>query len=159
MMQRMEKEIPREHLTGASDVGLEKPNSAAEGMNRCLHELVADHPDFEVLCLPTRAPYYFRYLPNVLAERLNEIEVQQLVDRLNEQIVENVQGRGFKSVVTTNVLGFVAIQISISSNEIPHTTFEALARWGRLVHATYQATANRETELCSSELHSSPTQL
>ena len=98
-------------------------------------------------------------LGNALAERLDQLEVQQLVDRLNEEIVENVQGRGFKSVMTTNAPGFVAIQISISSNEIPHTTFEALARWGRLLHTTYQSTSEMETDLCSNELHSSPTEV
>lgn len=128
-------------------------------MNRCLHELVGDHPDFEVLCEPTRAPYYFRYVPNTLVEHLEEFKIQQLVNRLNEQIVENVQCRGFNSVMTTDVRGLVAIQISISSNEIPHTTFEALARWGRLLHATYQATTARETESCSNELHTSRTEL
>jgi hypothetical protein len=148
----MEKEVSR-------DTRFDETKSAALRMNRCLHELVGDHPDFELLCEPTRAPYYFRYVPHTLAERLDEIEIQQLVDRLNENIVENVQCRGFHSVMTINVRGLVAIQISISSNEIPHTTFEALARWGRLLHSTYQSTSDMETELCSSELHSSPTEL
>ena len=151
-MRRMEKEI-------SSNTGFEETNSAALRMNRVLHELVVDHPDFEVLCEPTRAPYYFRYLPNTLAECVDQLEVQRLVDRLNEEIVENVQGRGFKSVTTTSVPGFVAIQISISSNEIPHTTFEALARWGRLLHTTYQSTSEMETDLCSNESHSSPTEV
>ena len=151
-MRRMEKEV-------SPNTGFEETNSAALRMNRCLHELVVDHPDFELLCEPTRAPYYFRYLPNALAERLDQLEVQQLIDRLNEEIVENVQARGFKSVMTTYVPGFVAIQISISSNELPHTTFEALARWGRLLHTTYQSTSEMETDLCSNELHSSPTEV
>jgi len=151
-MRRMEKEFSR-------DTRLEETNLAALSMNRCLHELVGDHPDFEVLCEPTRAPYYFRYVPNTLAERLDEVEIQHLVNRLNEKIVENVQCRGFNSVMTIDFRGLVAIQISMSSNEIPHTTFEALARWGRLLHSTYQSTSDMETELCSSELHSSPTEL
>jgi len=159
MMRRMEKDVSRKQNVARPDNGFEEMNSGVVRMNRCLHELVGDHPDFEVLCEPTRAPYYFRYLPNALAERLDQLEVQQLVDRLNEEIVENVQGRGFKSVMTTNAPGFVAIQISISSNEIPHTTFEALARWGRLLHTTYQSTSEMETDLCSNELHSSPTEV
>ena len=158
-MRRMEKNVSRKQTVARLDNGFEETNSGVVRMNRCLHELVGDHPDFEVMCEPSSAPYYFRYLPNTLAERLDEFETQQLVNRLNEEIVENVQCRGFNSVMTIDAHGLVAIQISISSNEIPHTTFEALARWGRLLHATYQATANRETELCSSELHSSPTEL
>lgn len=155
----MEKEVSAAHMIATSDTGFEETNSVAVSMNRCLHELVGDHPDFELLCEPTRAPYYFRYLPNALAERLDDGEVRKLVDRLNEEIVESVQGRGFKSVMTTNIPGFVAIQISISSNEIPHTTFEALARWGRLLHSTYQSTSEMETNSCSNELHSSPTEV
>ena len=159
MMRGMEKEVSHKQRIATSDTGFDETLSAAVRMNRCLHELVGDHPDFEVLCQPSGAPYYFRYLPNTLADRLDEIETQQLINRLNEEIVESVQRRGFNSVITIKVRGLVAIQISISSNEIPHTTFEALARWGRLLHSTYQSTSARETELCSSESHSSPTEL
>lgn len=155
----MEKDVSRKQKVARPDNGFEEMNSGVVRMNRCLHELVGDHPDFEVLCEPTRAPYYFRYLPNTLADRLDEFEIQQLVNRLNEAIVENVQCRGFNSVMTIDVDGLVAIQISISSNEIPHTTFEALARWGRLLHTTYQSTSEMETDLCSNESHSSPTEV
>ncbi|HEX7295450.1 MAG TPA: hypothetical protein VF251_06840 [Pyrinomonadaceae bacterium] len=148
MMRPMEQDVSRQESVARFDNGFEETNGAVVRMNRCLHELVGDHPDFEVLCEPTGAPYYFRYVPNTLADRLEEVQIQQLVNRLNEEIVENVQCRGFKSVTTINVRGLVAIQISISSNEIPHTTFEALARWGRLLHTTHQAAPNREKELC-----------
>ena len=68
-----------------------------------LDNLVRDHPDFEVLCEPTLSVYYFRYVPNTLAERQEEPEIQELLDRLNEEIVESVQRSGFNPVMTTRV--------------------------------------------------------
>jgi glutamate/tyrosine decarboxylase-like PLP-dependent enzyme len=102
-----------------------------------LHELVREHPDFEVLCAPTPYLYRFRYVPNGMAERQDEPEVQILLDRLNQEIVENVQRHGL-TLVNIRVLGRVAIQMSICSRRTlaaeVDAMFEIIARWGRLLH-------------------------
>ena len=132
-------------------------------ITRHLYELVRDHPDFEVLCEPTRDPYYFRYVPNTLAEPQDESEIQELLDRLNEEIVESVQRSGLNSVITTRVRGRVAIQIANSSNGTVDATFEAIARWGRWLNnkrsVSNQTTPGMEAEQCLSELDSSLTEV
>ena len=110
-----------------------------------------------------RDPYYFRYVPNTLAETQEEPEIQEQLDRLNEEIVESVQRSGLNSVMTTRVRGRVAIQIANSSNGTVDATFEAIARWGRLLNkkrsVSNQTTPDMEAELCLSELDSSLTEV
>ncbi|HZI62929.1 MAG TPA: hypothetical protein VFD62_19705 [Pyrinomonadaceae bacterium] len=105
------------------------------GLVEHLHNLVSEHPDFEVLCEPTADFYCFRYLPNSLP--IDQPEVQQLLDRLNEEIVESVQRGGSTLINKTNVGGRIAIHISIRScstaKEDIDATFEAIARSGRLL--------------------------
>jgi glutamate/tyrosine decarboxylase-like PLP-dependent enzyme len=132
-------------------------------ITRHLHELVRDHPDFEVLCEPTRDPYYFRYVPNTLVERKQEPEIQDQLDLLNEEIVESVQRNGFNLVITTRVSGRIAIQIANASNGTVDATFEAIARWARWLNnqrsVSNQTTPDMEAELCLSELDSSLTEV
>lgn len=108
-----------------------------DGLVVQLHELVREHPDFEVLGAPTPYVYRFRYVPNGMAERQHEPEVQILLDRLNEEIVENVQRHGL-TLVNTRVLGRVAIQMSVCSRRTladeVDAMFEIIARWGRLLN-------------------------
>lgn len=105
------------------------------GLAGYLHNLVSEHPDFEVLCEPTTDFYCFRYLPNGLPT--DEADVQQLLDRLNGEIVQSVQREGSGLVTTAQVGGRVAIHISICScrtlREDIDATFEAIARCGRLL--------------------------
>ena len=113
---------------------MEEDVSTNVGLLGHLHSLVREHPDFEVLCEPTSV-YCFRYLPNGLAERREEPEVQELLDRLNEEIVEAVQRDAIPLLTTMRVTGRIAIRISIGSqkilNEDIDATFEAIAWWGR----------------------------
>ena len=104
------------------------------GLVGYLHNLVREHPDFEVLCEPTVDLYCFRYLPNCLP--VEQHEVQQLLDRLNEEIVESVQREGSALINKTQVGNRVAICISICSCATVRdidATFEAIARCGRLM--------------------------
>lgn len=99
-----------------------------------LHNLVREHPDFEVVHEPVHFLYCFRYVPHGLtAERQD----QSFLDRLNEEIVAAVQRQGFDLVATTRVNDRVAIRMSICSHKTlaqdVDTTFEAIARWGRLL--------------------------
>ena len=107
----------------------------------------------------------FRYVPNGLPAHRRE--VQHLLDRLNGEIVEHVQREGFALMNKTQVGSSVAIGISICSHrtvrEDIDATFEAIARWGRLLTrkqlVSCELTRDMETTLCSSELHSSPTEV
>jgi glutamate/tyrosine decarboxylase-like PLP-dependent enzyme len=105
------------------------------GLAGYLHNLVREHPEFEVLCEPTIDHYCFRYLPNGL--RADQRVVQQFLDYLNEEIVESVRREGFELIARTHFGGCVAIRISICAEttvrEEIDATFEAIARWGRLV--------------------------
>ena len=144
--------------------GLIMPNMQDDGLVVQLHELVREHPDFEVLSAPTPYLYRFRYVPNGIAERQDEPEVQILLDRLNQEIVENVQRHGL-TLVNTRVRGRVAIQMSICSRRTladeVDAMFEIIARWGRLLNKTLSVRypAVMEATLCSSESHSSPTEV
>ena len=141
---------------------MEEDVSTNLGLLGHLHSLVREHPEFEVLCEPTLV-YCFRYLPNGLAERREEPEVQELVDRLNEEIVEAVQRDAIPLVTTTSVTGWVAIRISIGSqrtlNEDIDATFEAIARWGRAsfkkLFVSYELKVDMEAQSCLNESHSS----
>ena len=120
-----------------------------------LHELIREHPDFEVLASPSLYVYRFRYVPNEMTERQDEPEVRTLLDRLNQEIVETLQRRGL-TLVNTFVGGRVAIQMSISSRRFladeVDAMFEVIARWGRLLKKTltvrYETTSQMETKLC-----------
>lgn len=147
--------------------GLRELFSKNLGLTRHLHNLVREHPDFEVLHEPTLYLYCFRYVPNVLAERQEEPEVQALLDRLNQEIVEAVQRSGLALVMTTRLRGRVAIRMSICSHrtleEDVDATFEAIARWGRLLslcsNAHNKKPAGMEVLSCSSESYSLPTEV
>jgi hypothetical protein len=136
------------------------PRMQKDGPVVQLHNLVRDHPDFEVLCAPASV-YCFRYVPNGLAERQEEAGVHALLDRLNEEIVEAVQR---SSVTAIRIRGRVAIQVSIGSQEDDvDATFETIARWGRLLNkklsVRYETTSDMEEKLCSSESHFSLTEV
>lgn len=99
-----------------------------------LHNLVSEHPDFEVVRDADASFYCFRYLPNGLAER-QDPEVWGLLDDINEEIVKTIHREGLGPVATTRVDGRVAMRVSIESQrsllEID-TLFGAIARCGRL---------------------------
>ena len=113
------------------------PNMQDDSSVVQLHQLMREHPDFEVLCEPTLYLCRFRYLPNGMAERQDEPEIQILLDRLNQEIVENVQLHGL-TLVNTRVRDRVAIQMSICSRRTladeVEAMFEIIARWGRLLN-------------------------
>jgi len=132
-----------------------------------LANLVREHPDFEALHKPTLNSYCFRCVPNDLVDRQEEPEVQALLDVLNEEIVQAVQHDGFAAVMTIRVQSRAAILVSLCSRrslaEEVDATFEAIARWGRLLNkklsVRYEMTPDLEEQLCLSESHSSPTEV
>jgi aromatic-L-amino-acid/L-tryptophan decarboxylase len=145
--------------------GLRELFSKNLGLARRLHILVREHPDFEVLHEPTLYLYCFRYVPNGLAERHEEPGVQTQLDRLNQEIVEAIQRSGLAMVMTTRIRGRVAIRMSICSHrtldEDVDATFEAIARWGRLLSrgdVHNETSAEMEISSCSSESYCLPTE-
>jgi glutamate/tyrosine decarboxylase-like PLP-dependent enzyme len=118
--------------------GLRELFSKNIGLARLLHDLVSEHPDFEVLHEPVLYLYCFRYVPNGLAERCDEPEVQEQLDRLNQEIVDEIQRSGHAMIMTTRIRGHVAIRMSICSQrtmkEDIESTFEAIAHAGRSLY-------------------------
>jgi glutamate/tyrosine decarboxylase-like PLP-dependent enzyme len=115
-----------------------------------MHDLVREHPDFEVLHEPGLGPYCFRYVPNDLAERQEEPEVRTQLDRLNLQIVAAVRRGGAALVAQTRLAGRASISASVCSHgtteEDIDEAFEAVARWGRLLHKTHPVCYPRPAE-------------
>ena len=119
-----------------------------------LHNLVCDHPDFEVLCEQQANLYCFRYMPNGLES--DQRGVEQFLDRINGEIVESVRRHGFALITNRLVGGRIAIHISISPRtrrEDVEMTFEAIARLGRLLtkkgsFSTYELKPDRESIQC-----------
>ena len=116
-----------------------------------LHNLVREHPDFEVLHEPILYRYSFRYLPNGLAAQREERSFQTLLDRLNQGIVAAAQRQGSNLVKITHINGHIAIRMSIYSHktvaEDIETTFEAIARWGRLLTKAHFVRSEQSEEM------------
>ena len=141
------------------------PRMRKDGLIVQLDNLIREHPDFEALHEPTLNGYCFRCVPNGLVERQEEPEVEALLDVLNEEIVQAAQRNGFTEVATTRVQGRAAIRVSFSPGrtlvEEVDATFEAIARWGRLLNKklSVRYEPDMEAKLCSSGSHSSPTEV
>jgi glutamate/tyrosine decarboxylase-like PLP-dependent enzyme len=135
--------------------------SEVSALTSRLHELVSEHPDFEVLGAPTFDGYCFRYLPNGLAER-QDPHVQALLDHINEEIITAVQREGLGLVRPTRVDGRVAMRMLIESDSVlleeVDTLFEAIARWGQKLKTEFirrDTTPDMEGHKCLNESHSS----
>lgn len=130
------------------------PRMRKDGLIVQLDSLIREHPDFEALHEPTLNGYCFRCVPNGLVERKEEPEVEALLDVFNEEIVQAVQRNGFTAVATTRVHGRAAIRMSFSPGrtlvEEVDATFEAIARWGRLLNKKllFRYEPDMETKLC-----------
>jgi glutamate/tyrosine decarboxylase-like PLP-dependent enzyme len=113
---------------------------------RRLHDLVREHPDFEVLLEPTKYLYCFRYVPNALSERQEEHDIRCKLDDLNQEIVTAIQNHGCALVTTTRISGRVGMRMSICFPQMSETdvndTFESIARYGRLLFTIKQTGGN-----------------
>jgi len=143
--------------------GLREIFSKNLGLTRHLHDLVRDHPDFETLHEPTLYLYCFRYVPNALADSSEEPEIQAQLNRLNQEIVDAIQRSGLALVMTTRIRGRVAIRMSVCSQRTLEkdidATFEAIARWGRLLYLSNHVQNKTSADggnTCLSESYSSP---
>jgi glutamate/tyrosine decarboxylase-like PLP-dependent enzyme len=124
------------------------------GLAARLHDLVRDHPDFEVLHQPVLSIYSFRFVPQELSEWQDEPETAARIDCMNEEVAAEVRRSGVALVMTTRIRGRVALRMSICSQrtmpEDIDRTFDALALTGRRLI--------RGENLCSSELQFSCTE-
>lgn len=115
-----------------------------------LHDLVGEHPDFEVLHEPDAQLYCFRYVPNGLVDRQEESGVRTLLDRLNLEIVEAVGRGGLSLFAATSVGGRAAISASFCSQATSEgdvdAAFDSVARWGRLLTRTYPVCHEKPAE-------------
>ncbi|MEO6487913.1 MAG: aspartate aminotransferase family protein, partial [Thermoanaerobaculia bacterium] len=88
-----------------------------------------DHPNFEVLHEPTLSIYSFRFVPQ------QPEWAAEALDRLNQDIAEEIQRSGLALVMTTRIRGRVALRLSICSQrtmeEDIDRTFEAIVAAGR----------------------------
>ena len=131
--------------------GLREVLSKNLGLARRLHQLVRDHPDFEVLHEPTLYIYSFRYVPSDLAPRQEEPEIRARVDELNEAIADAIQRSGLALLMTTRIRGRVALRMSICSHRTLEqdvdATFESIAGLGRRL-AAHRRPALEEKVTC-----------
>jgi aromatic-L-amino-acid/L-tryptophan decarboxylase len=115
--------------------GLRAVFTKSLALARHLHELVRDHPDFVVVHEPALYIYCFRCMPNDLAPYEDQPEVAEAIDRLNQEIADQIQRSGLAFVMTTRIRGRVSLRLSICSHrtmpEDIDRTFEAIARIGR----------------------------
>jgi aromatic-L-amino-acid decarboxylase len=111
--------------------GLRKRLRAGIGQARRAHERVLGHPDFEALHEPTLFLYSFRFRPRDLAGG----EHDEYLDRLNQQIAEEMQRSGLASVMTTRIRGRTVLRFSICSHRTTESdierVLETLALLGR----------------------------
>ena len=96
--------------------------------------------DIEVLHEPVIYIASLRCVPNALADRQDEPEVRDAIDRLNQEIVEAIQRSGHALVMSTRIRGRRAIRMSICSQRTTEadidSTFAALAEVARKLSPT-----------------------
>lgn len=112
--------------------GLRERLRAGIRQARRAHQLVSEHPDFEALHEPTLFLCSFRYRPRDLAGQ----DCDAYLDRLNQQIAEDVQRSGLASVMTTRIRGRTVLRLSICSHRTTERdierVLEALALLGQV---------------------------
>jgi glutamate/tyrosine decarboxylase-like PLP-dependent enzyme len=86
-----------------------------------LDKLVRESSDFEALHEPTLFIYSFRYAPEALRRKAEESkerseEINAYLDRLNQQIADEIQLSGIAFVMTTKVRDRVVLRLSICSH-------------------------------------------
>jgi glutamate/tyrosine decarboxylase-like PLP-dependent enzyme len=132
--------------------GLRDVLSRSIRLARHLHVLVRDHPDFEVLHAPSLYIYSFRYLPHGLSDGADEPGIAKAIDRLNQQIADDIQRSGLALLMTTRVRGRVALRMSICSQRTRpadvEATFEAIVATGRRLAATLPSATREEKVSC-----------
>jgi glutamate/tyrosine decarboxylase-like PLP-dependent enzyme len=102
---------------------------------RRLRELIAEHPDFEVLDAIEADPFHFRYVPDALTGRLDEPAVATWLDRLNREIATALTRSRLAVVRMSRIRGRLALRLATASTRTLELdvdqVFDALAHAGR----------------------------
>lgn len=104
---------------------------------RHLDARVRQHPDFVALHQPQLYLYSFQFRPSALEGQ--EAQHAQRLDRLNQELAEEIQQSGHASVMTTQIHGRTVLRLSVCSHrtgqEDIDSTFEMLETHGRRLAA------------------------
>ena len=103
-----------------------------------LHLLVSNSKDFITVHEPELFIYSFRYCPAELKDKCNEEDTSRYLDKLNQQIADEITASGFAFIMTSKVRGQVVIRLSICSHrttlqDIEHV-FHRLEEIGKRIH-------------------------
>ncbi|MFP3854895.1 MAG: pyridoxal-dependent decarboxylase, partial [Anaerolineales bacterium] len=94
-----------------------------------LHELVRTSEDFHALHEPNLYIYSFRYAPREVST------MDEIVDKLNQEIADEIQARGIAFIMTTKIHDKTVLRMSICSHRTTpadiEEVFGALVRIGR----------------------------
>ncbi len=107
--------------------GLEGYRKLLRQNNQCaerLHELVTASPNFEVIHQPSLFIYSFRFLPSGLDA--GDAETRGYVDKLNQNICDELQERREIFIMTSNVRGNTVMRASICSHRTTLVDIERL---------------------------------
>jgi aromatic-L-amino-acid/L-tryptophan decarboxylase len=102
-----------------------------------LHKLVEASADFVPMHKPELFIYSFRFLPQELKSKADEVKVAAYLDALNQKTVDEIMSSGLAFIMTSKVKGHVVIRLSICSHRTTITdidqVFETLSQIGRRI--------------------------
>ena len=81
-----------------------------------LHKLVSSSSDFMPVHEPELFIYSFRYIPKELKEKVQDENIKARLDKLNQQIADEITASGYAFIMTSKVRGEVVIRLSICSH-------------------------------------------
>lgn len=92
---------------------------------RHLDKLVRTSPDFIALHHPELFIYSFRFFPQGASEVYDPSESDLYLDKINQEIVDEIMASGFAFIMTSKVKGRIVIRLSICSHR---TTLEDIEK-------------------------------
>ena len=103
-----------------------------------LHHLVGQSTDFVPMHAPELFIYSFRFFPASLRTQDNGPKVAAYLDRVNQEIADEITRSGFAFIMTSKVRGQVVIRLSICSHRTTlqdmEQVFQRLQQIGRALH-------------------------
>ncbi|HEU4471567.1 MAG TPA: aminotransferase class V-fold PLP-dependent enzyme [Flavisolibacter sp.] len=81
-----------------------------------LHKLVCSSQDFIPMHDPQLFIYSFRFVPQVLRKISEQPEINVYLDKLNQQIADEITATGFAFILTSKVKGLIVLRLSICSH-------------------------------------------
>lgn len=81
-----------------------------------LHKLVCASQDFLAMHNPQLFIYSFRFFPQALRKFSEQSQVNAYLDKLNQQMADEITSTGFAFIMTSKVKGLVVLRLSICSH-------------------------------------------